>query len=154
MFRSSVSRKDIELLWSLDRCSSCCCCHAKSLCSPLLKKVSTRNLLIMTRCSCKTRGITLKVIFLELYPFLTKILNRMMAPNWWALVLHTVLFFVFATLAYNIGTVNIFFGWVLCQTNTVKVIWPLSTFTGGRRHWVPLPALYQAQAGAWVNKIF
>ena len=37
-------------------------------------KVSTQHLeylLIMTRCSCKTRGITLKSIVLKLCPFLT-----------------------------------------------------------------------------------
>ena len=51
-------------------------------------KVSKPNLeyfLIMTRCSCRTRGITLKAIVLELC--------RMMAPDRRALVPHTVLLF-------------------------------------------------------------
>ena len=34
-----------------------------------------------------------------------------------------------------------FFGWGLRRTNIVKVIWRLSTFTGGGRLQVPLHAL-------------
>ena len=47
-------------------------------------KVSTPNmeyLLILTRCSCKTRNITLKDIILELCPFLTKIFCRIWYPQ-------------------------------------------------------------------------
>ena len=40
----------------------------------------------------------------------------------------------------------IVFGWVLHHTNTVKVIWGLSSFTGKGRPQVPLRALFQAQA--------
>ena len=43
--------------------------------SESIEGIRTPNLeyfLIMTRCSCKTRGITLTAIFLELCPFLTK----------------------------------------------------------------------------------
>ena len=42
---------------------------------------------------------------------------------------------------------DFFFGWVLRHTNTVKVIWPHSSFTGRGRPRVLLRALFQAQAG-------
>ena len=40
-----------------------------------------------------------------------------------------------------------FFGWVLRHTNTVEVIWGLSSFTSGGRPQVPFHALFQAQVG-------
>ena len=84
-FSSSVSKKKSSYC---DRCRRCPCrryCHrrcrrrrrAKTLIQPITQKVlkiSTPNweyLLIMTKCSCKTRCITLKAIILELCPFLT-----------------------------------------------------------------------------------
>ena len=39
------------------------------------------------------------------------------------------------------------FGWVLRRTNTVMIIWRLSSFTGGGRPHVPLRPLFQARAG-------
>ena len=42
---------------------------------------------------CETRGITLKAIFLELCPFLTKIVRRMMVSDRRALVPYVVLLF-------------------------------------------------------------
>ena len=54
----------------------------------------------MTRCSCKTRGITLKAIVLELCPLLTDNLRRLMAPDRKALVTFAVLLFSFRI---NIG---------------------------------------------------
>ena len=60
-------------------------------------KISTPNLeyfLNMTRCSCKTRGITLKAILLELCHFLNKIFKQNDGPSQTrALVLHVVLLF-------------------------------------------------------------
>ena len=60
-----------------------CLRRAKTLMQPITKKglkVSTLNLaylLIMTRCSCKTRDTTtLKAIFWELCPFLTQIFKQ------------------------------------------------------------------------------
>ena len=49
-------------------------------------------LLIMRKYSGMTKGITLKAIVLELCPFLTEILSRLMAPDRQALVLYAVLF--------------------------------------------------------------
>ena len=49
----------------------------------------------LTRCTCKTRGITLKAIVLELCPFLTEILSRMMTPDRRGLVPLTVPLFCF-----------------------------------------------------------
>ena len=50
------------LLLSLLACR--CCVGIKGINTKL-----TKYLLIMKRCSCKTRGITLKAIFMELCPF-------------------------------------------------------------------------------------
>ena len=44
-----------------------------------------------------------------------------------------------------------FLGWVLWCTNTVKVIPWLSSFIGAGKPHVPLNALFQAQAGTWVE---
>jgi hypothetical protein len=44
-----------------------------------------------------------------------------------------------------------FFFRVLHRTNTVKVIWQLSSFTGGRRPQVPFHALFQAWTGTRVE---
>ena len=64
--------------------------------SKSIKGINTNlaSLLIMTRCSCKAWGITLKAKVLKLCPFLTKILNRIMAPERQALVLHAALLFL------------------------------------------------------------
>ena len=42
---------------------------------------------------------------------------------------------------------DFYFGGVLSHANTVKVIWQLSSFTGGGSPKGPLCALFQAQAG-------
>ena len=71
----SVTKKKVKLLWSLGRRR---CHHAKTVMLPITQKVlkistpTLEYLLIMTRCSCKTKGIKLKAIVLKLWPFLTK----------------------------------------------------------------------------------
>ena len=51
----------------------------------------------MTKCSWKTRDLTLKAIILELCPLFKLFLSRMMAPDRWALVPHAVLLFYFSS---------------------------------------------------------
>ena len=46
---------------------------------------------------------------------------------------------------------NLFFGQVLHCTNTLKVTWRLSSFTGGGRSQASLHALFQAQMGTKVT---
>ena len=41
---------------------------------------------------------------------------------------------------------NDVFGWILRRTKTIKVIWRVSSFTGGGSPLVPLRALFQARA--------
>ena len=53
----------------------------------------------------------------------------------------------------NIVILILFCGWVLRLTNTVQVIWWLSSFTGGGRPRVPLRALFQSQVGTWVEPL-
>ena len=73
---SAVSKQKVELLLSLHRrCHRRCVNTVVQPITQKVLKVFTSNLeysLIMTRCSCRTRGITLKAIFQELCPFLTK----------------------------------------------------------------------------------
>ena len=63
-------------------------------CSPFFKKlkISTPNLeylLLMTRCSCKTRGITMKTTVLELCPFLTKNFKQKQKDSPWQMSVGT-----------------------------------------------------------------
>jgi hypothetical protein len=46
---------------------------------------------------------------------------------------------------------NIFGCWVIYRTNTEKVLWCLSSFTGGGRPQVSLRTLFQAQAGRTID---
>ena len=89
---------DFQLVWSVLKKKSSCWCHAKILMQPIITlkvlNISTPSLeylLIMTRCSCKTRGISLNAVFLELSPFMTKNFKQIMAFGKRALVPHTVL---------------------------------------------------------------
>ena len=48
---------------------------------------------------------------------------------------------------FDIDGKYVLFGWILRRTNTVNVIWRLSSFTGGGRPHEPLLVLFQARAG-------
>ena len=70
-FKLVCFEEKVELLWWLDHC---CHCHTKSMkLTKSFKGINTNleHLLVMTTCSCKTRGITLKAFILELCPFLS-----------------------------------------------------------------------------------
>ena len=72
------------------------------------------------------------------------VFHKMVAktPNLWkhpfVLLMHKIL-------------ILFYFGWVLFHTNNVKVIWPLSSLTGGGRPQVPLCSLFQARADTQVE---
>ena len=57
-----------------------------------------------------------------------------------------------AKLQDNWSKIVVFY-WVLCRTNTVKVKWRLSSFTGGGILQVPPSALFQAQVGTRVEPL-
>ena len=50
----------------------------------------------------------------------------------------------FIHIYFGIFLFLVFFWWVLCYTNTVKVIWRLSSFADGGRPQVSLRSLFQA----------
>ena len=60
------------------RSSSCKIFNVTHYLKILVSTPNLKYLLNMTRCGRKTRGITLKAIFLELCPFLSYFLSRMM----------------------------------------------------------------------------
>ena len=67
-------RKSQAIVIMLNRYS--CCCRGRCV-WPITQKVlkvlaPKLELFIITRCSCKTKGITLNAIFLELCPYLIK----------------------------------------------------------------------------------
>ena len=59
--------------------------------------------------------------------------------------LHNYIYFIYYCI-YVLGC------WVLRLTNTLKVIWRLSNFTGGGRPRVPLRALFQARVNALLEE--
>jgi hypothetical protein len=51
-----------------------------------------------------------------------------------------------------VSTMTTFFlGRVSCRTNTVSVIWRISSSTGGGRPQVPICTVFKAQTGTWVE---
>ena len=87
-------RKSLAIVIARPSSSSCKSCL-------LLKNYSRYHYLsIMTRCICKTRGIILKAIVLELCPFLTQNFKND-APDRWVLVTHVMLLFLFMSSNHN-----------------------------------------------------
>ena len=58
-------------------------------------------------------------------------------------------FYLNISLSYHLPIFQVFcFSWVLRHTNTVKIIWRLSSFVDGGNQQVTLRALFQTQAGS------